>query len=191
MSVVAIVDYGLCNLDSVARAVEECGATPVVTDDPRDVEKADRIIDERLARNVFAGESPIGKRFSGKYLLTSTTHIYTPEEGYTTLFSVNAKRPYNLLSVLEEGRDGERVERREKPEAHEQEEEPDDEDQDKRMGDMACQCRLIDHAAAAGVDQHRPGPQRLAKRCIDELLRLTCGRDVHSDHDGAFRDVDR
>jgi hypothetical protein len=40
----------------------------------------------------------------------------------------------------QEGRDGERVERREKPEAHEQEEEPDDEDQDKRMGNMAWFC---------------------------------------------------
>jgi glutamine amidotransferase len=44
VNVVAIVDYGLCNLDSVARAVEECGGAPVVTEDPRDVARADRII---------------------------------------------------------------------------------------------------------------------------------------------------
>ncbi len=40
MNRVAIVDYGMCNLDSVARAVEECGGTPVVTDDPSDLARA-------------------------------------------------------------------------------------------------------------------------------------------------------
>ena len=41
---VAIVDYQLCNLDSITRAVEECGGRPLVTQDPRDLGKADRII---------------------------------------------------------------------------------------------------------------------------------------------------
>jgi glutamine amidotransferase len=41
---VAIVDYGMCNLDSVARAVEECGGDPIVTDQARDLEVANRII---------------------------------------------------------------------------------------------------------------------------------------------------
>jgi glutamine amidotransferase len=31
---VAIVDYGVSNLDSVARAIEECGGQPVVTSEP-------------------------------------------------------------------------------------------------------------------------------------------------------------
>jgi len=44
MTSVAIIDYGLCNLDSVARAVEECGGTPEVTTDPRTLSRADRII---------------------------------------------------------------------------------------------------------------------------------------------------
>ena len=44
MNRVAIVDYGLCNLDSIARAVEECGGRPCVTDDPRDLADADSII---------------------------------------------------------------------------------------------------------------------------------------------------
>jgi glutamine amidotransferase len=44
MNQVAIVDYGMCNLDSVARAVEECGGVPVITDQPRDLEIANRII---------------------------------------------------------------------------------------------------------------------------------------------------
>jgi imidazole glycerol-phosphate synthase subunit HisH len=44
MNIVAIVDYGMCNLDSVARAVEECGGTPFVTDRPADLETASRII---------------------------------------------------------------------------------------------------------------------------------------------------
>lgn len=41
---VAIIDYGMCNLDSVRRAVEECGGKVVVTDDPADLASADRII---------------------------------------------------------------------------------------------------------------------------------------------------
>lgn len=44
MNRIAIVDYGLCNLDSIARAVEECGARPHVTDDPLELAEADRII---------------------------------------------------------------------------------------------------------------------------------------------------
>lgn len=44
MKSVAVVDYGMGNLDSVARAVEECGGQPSVTGDPRALERADRII---------------------------------------------------------------------------------------------------------------------------------------------------
>ena len=44
MSRVAIVDYGMCNLDSVARAIEECGGAPVVTDRPEDLRDADRVV---------------------------------------------------------------------------------------------------------------------------------------------------
>jgi len=41
---VAIIDYGMCNLDSVKRAVEECGGHPIVTSRPEDLERASRII---------------------------------------------------------------------------------------------------------------------------------------------------
>jgi len=41
---IAIVDYGLCNLDSVRRAVEECGGRPLVTARPEDVAAASRVI---------------------------------------------------------------------------------------------------------------------------------------------------
>lgn len=44
MSGVVIVNSGVCNLDSIRRAMEECGGRPVVSDDPRVVEGADRII---------------------------------------------------------------------------------------------------------------------------------------------------
>ena len=37
MKQVAIVDYGVSNIDSVARAVEECGGQPLVTSDPREL----------------------------------------------------------------------------------------------------------------------------------------------------------
>jgi glutamine amidotransferase len=44
MNRVAIVDHGLCNIDSIRRALEECGGAPLVTDDPADLEDVDRIV---------------------------------------------------------------------------------------------------------------------------------------------------
>lgn len=44
MSFVAVVDYGMGNLDSVRRALEVCGATVVVTSEPDDLADADRIV---------------------------------------------------------------------------------------------------------------------------------------------------
>lgn len=41
---IAIVDYGMGNLDSVARAVEECGGRPIVTSDHRELEHAAAVI---------------------------------------------------------------------------------------------------------------------------------------------------
>ena len=42
----------------------------------------------------------IGERFNGKYYVTSTTHTYTPSEGYATQFKVTGKRPSSLLSAI-------------------------------------------------------------------------------------------
>jgi glutamine amidotransferase len=44
MKRVAIVDYGMCNLDSVRRAFEECSGAPFVTDEPTDLADADLIV---------------------------------------------------------------------------------------------------------------------------------------------------
>ena len=44
MTSVAIVDYRLCNLDSLRRAVEECGGNPLVTSNAADLANCDRII---------------------------------------------------------------------------------------------------------------------------------------------------
>ena len=44
MNKVVIIDYGMCNLDSVARAVEECGGHPFVTEDPNKLKSATHII---------------------------------------------------------------------------------------------------------------------------------------------------
>jgi glutamine amidotransferase len=41
---VAIVDYGVSNLDSVARAIEECGGHPFVTSEPADLAEAASIV---------------------------------------------------------------------------------------------------------------------------------------------------
>ncbi len=44
MSSTVIIDSGICNLDSITRAAQECGARVVVTGDVRVVERADRLI---------------------------------------------------------------------------------------------------------------------------------------------------
>lgn len=44
MRKVVIIDYGLCNLDSVARATEECGGAPFITNRPEDLRTGDRVI---------------------------------------------------------------------------------------------------------------------------------------------------
>jgi glutamine amidotransferase len=44
MNTVAIIDYGMSNLDSVFRVVQECGATAKIIDDPRELKSATRIV---------------------------------------------------------------------------------------------------------------------------------------------------
>ncbi|MFC1744003.1 imidazole glycerol phosphate synthase subunit HisH [Candidatus Riflebacteria bacterium] len=44
MGSVAIVDYGMCNLDSVARAVVECGGKSIITNREEDFQRATHII---------------------------------------------------------------------------------------------------------------------------------------------------
>ena len=39
-----IIDYGMSNLGSIRRAVEECGFDPLVSEDPRDISVADHLI---------------------------------------------------------------------------------------------------------------------------------------------------
>ena len=44
MERVAVVDYGLCNVDSVVRALHHCGAAPFLAHDATDLKAADRIV---------------------------------------------------------------------------------------------------------------------------------------------------
>lgn len=44
MNPVAVIDYGMSNLDSVVRALQECGADPFVAQGPADLDRASRII---------------------------------------------------------------------------------------------------------------------------------------------------
>ena len=47
-------------------------------------------------------------KYNGKYYVTSTTHAFTPAEGYTTLFSVSGKRSGSILSTLNDTAGGTR-----------------------------------------------------------------------------------
>ena len=55
-----------------------------------------------LKPNKIAQIEGVGSRYSGKYHVTATTHVYSAAEGYTTLFTVSGKRPTSLLSMLED-----------------------------------------------------------------------------------------
>jgi glutamine amidotransferase len=78
VNTVAIVDYGMCNLDSVARAVEECGGRARITDEASVIGSSSRVIlpgvgafpeamrnvkslglDEILSENVVRREVPL------------------------------------------------------------------------------------------------------------------------------------
>ena len=41
---VLVIDYGMGNLGSVRRSLEECGASVLISDDPRDAETATRLV---------------------------------------------------------------------------------------------------------------------------------------------------
>jgi len=41
---VAVIDYKLCNLDSITRALEHCGASVITTDDPSQLAEVDRLV---------------------------------------------------------------------------------------------------------------------------------------------------
>lgn len=88
---VAIVDYGVANLDSVARAVEECGGRPLITDRPADLAAAaavilpgvgafatgmanlrERGLDRALVEDVAAEEVPLLGVCLGMQLLATT-----------------------------------------------------------------------------------------------------------------------
>jgi uncharacterized protein involved in type VI secretion and phage assembly len=47
----------------------------------------------------------VGTRFSGHYFVTSATHAYTTDGGYSTVFSVTGHHPENLLSILGQDRE--------------------------------------------------------------------------------------
>lgn len=44
MSVIAVIDYDLGNLHSVCKGLEKAGATPKITDSPKDIEQADAVV---------------------------------------------------------------------------------------------------------------------------------------------------
>ena len=54
----------------------------------------------KIVAGVPVKVSAVGDRFSGTYYVTSATHEYSPEHGYTTRFSVSGEHPMTLLSVI-------------------------------------------------------------------------------------------
>ena len=54
----------------------------------------------KIVAGVTVKVTAIGERFTGSYFVTSATHEYSPEHGYTTRFSVSGHHPSTLLSVV-------------------------------------------------------------------------------------------
>jgi glutamine amidotransferase len=97
---VAIVDYHLCNVDSVKRAFETLGAKAFITDVPGDLAEADRIVlpgvgafpdamrnlhdaglDDALALNVLEEGAPFLGVCLGMQLLAAIGHEVTETKG--------------------------------------------------------------------------------------------------------------
>ena len=49
--------------------------------------------------------SGVGERFSGEYFVTGATHSFSPNEGYSTAFTVSSHSPQNLVSILSPDRE--------------------------------------------------------------------------------------
>ncbi|HEX5094903.1 MAG TPA: imidazole glycerol phosphate synthase subunit HisH, partial [Acidimicrobiia bacterium] len=100
MERVAIVDYKLCNLDSVQRAFETLGAQAFITDDPADLARADRIVlpgvgafpdamrnlraaglDEGLGEHVLEGGAPFLGVCLGMQLIAAIGHEVEDTKG--------------------------------------------------------------------------------------------------------------
>ena len=54
----------------------------------------------KIVAGVKVQVTAIGDRFTGTYFVTSATHEYSPEHGYTTHFTVSGHHPSTLLDVL-------------------------------------------------------------------------------------------
>lgn len=63
-SSVTIVDYGMCNLLSVARAFEHCGVQVTVTEDPKAVGAADRLVVPGVGAFSDSMKEVIGRGFA-------------------------------------------------------------------------------------------------------------------------------
>jgi phage protein D len=59
-----------------------------------------------LVAGVSLNLAQIGRRFSGKYFVTSTTHTYSADAGYVTRFVVSGFQPSSVLSLVAPERDG-------------------------------------------------------------------------------------
>ena len=60
---VTIVDYGMCNLLNVARAFEHCGAQVTVTEDPRAVGAAERLVVPGVGAFSDSMQEVVGRGF--------------------------------------------------------------------------------------------------------------------------------
>jgi glutamine amidotransferase len=97
---VAIIDYGMGNIDSVYRAIEECGAAPYVTNRSQEIDLADAIIlpgvgafekgmknirelnlEEVFRKKVFGQKVPFLGICLGMQLLASIGHEFVKTEG--------------------------------------------------------------------------------------------------------------
>ena len=57
--------------------------------------------DPRVKAGCMVTVSGVGLRFSGRYFVTSATHIHN-QDGYTTLFDISGRRPDTLSNLLEQ-----------------------------------------------------------------------------------------
>ena len=95
MKKVAIVNYGMGNLDSVARAVEECGGNPIITCSLKDLESVNYIILPGVG-SFAAGMHSIRKRELDRALAEQVLGNHIPFLGICLGMQVLATKGWEI-----------------------------------------------------------------------------------------------
>jgi len=96
LTVVDMPVYTQSEADAMAKSLADAMASDFITAEGVTAEGMPEILP-----GVTLNITGLGSRLSGEYYVTSVSHTFSHEEGYTTSFGVSGRRPDTLLSLIE------------------------------------------------------------------------------------------